>query len=208
MMESTTFTQGGGKMKFPFEGLHSQKYYVEGDPLFDAKVEEISEACRAQAPEGTREAVIKLLREGGASFLRVPWIAAEIDRWKQGKSDGDRLYFGQLQSLLSGSREQRGGEKPITEKTLMLKDYDTYLERYTILHEKRSKICGDCGRYRQDAYVVSCFNGCDYPDRFEKLQELADDVRRLSVLFRYPPVMMALRLAVVDGEIFKRRRKG
>ncbi|MDX1763301.1 MAG: hypothetical protein R3231_03160, partial [bacterium] len=146
--------------------------------------------------------------EGGASFLRVPWIAAEIDRWKQGKEDGDRGYFRRYQSLLSPDQESPGGEKPITEKTLMLKDYDTYLERYTILHEKRGKICGDCSRYRQNAYVVSCLTGCDYPERFEKLHKLADDVRRLSVLFRYPAVMMAIRLAVIDGEIFKRRHKG
>lgn len=194
-------------MKFPFGGLHSQKHYVEGDPLFDAKLEEISQAWQTQCRRSKKEAVIELLREGGASFMRVPWIAAEIDRWKRGRDDQDRRCFEQIQSLMAGDEKGRGGEKPITEKTLMLKDYDTYLERYTILHEKRSKICGDCSRYQQDAYVISCFNACDYPERFERLQELADDTRRLSALFRYPPVMMALRLAVIDGEILKRRQK-
>jgi hypothetical protein len=205
-MEKFRMADGKEKLRFPFKGIHSEKFYMEGDPKFGAKVEEISLHWKKELEMGNKDAVFTLLREGGPSFLKVPWIQQQIRSWENKRDGESEKMFRGIQSLVAENRQSVAAAPPFNEKTLMLKDYDTYLERYTVLHEKRRTVCGDCPRYLKNAFAVSCFKACDFPDRFELLKQEAEDIRRLTMLFRYPPQLMALRLAVIDGEIVKRQQ--
>ncbi len=204
-MEQRMSVGDGGAFKFPFRGIQNEKYYVEGDPKFNAKVEEISFYWKEAFDHGNEEAIVELLREGGAAFLRVPWVAEQIRQWKEQKDPGARARLRGIEAVLDEPEESGSERKAFHQKTLMLKDYDTYLETYTVLHEKRARICGDCPRYQQDPYVVACFRNCDFPERWKRLQLLADEPKHLPVLFRSTPWLIALRFAVIDGEIWQRR---
>jgi hypothetical protein len=206
-MERTMSISDGGAFKFPFKGIQNEKYYVEADPNFNAKVEEISLYWKEAFDNGNEQAIVELLREGGRAFLLVPWVVEQIRQWKEHEDSRSPAQLREIEAVVGETKDCASGKKVFHEKTLMLKDYDTYLETYTVLHEKRARICGDCARYQQDPYLVACFENCDFPERWERLRLMADDPKRLPSLFRSTPWLMALRFAVIDGEIWNRRKQ-
>ena len=168
-----------GALRFPFLGISREKYYVDGDPKFEEKLDEISQAWKEAGGGRPADAAARLLEVGGAAFLKVSWVAAAA---------------------------QGSGRGPWPRRPLMLKDYDTYLARYTELHARRRDICGDCPQYLRDPYVVTCFPACPFPGRLARLRASAGPKRPLATIFGMPPHHLALRLAVIDGEIHERRR--
>ncbi len=197
----------GGVFKYPFKGIQNEKFYVEGDPNFNAKVEEVSLYWKEGFDNGHQQAIVELLREGGRAFLLVPWVVEQIRQWKENEDSRSRAQLRAIEAVVEETKDGVTGKKVSHEKTLMLKDYDTYLETYTVLHEKRARICGECPRYQKDVYVVACFEKCDFPERWERLRLLADGPKRMPVLFRCTPWLMALRFAVIDGEVWHRRKQ-
>ncbi len=199
-MDEFGLEPGSSHIRFPFRGIQQDRFYVEGDPRFREKVEEISLAWKEELENGNPGAVADLLREGGPVFQKVAWIEELIRTWKRRGDAEAQIRLRMVEEVISESDAFR-------EKTLMLKGYDTYLEHYLRLQMKRERICGDCSRYQKDRYVVSCFDDCEFPDRFERLRGLVDDASRMHVSFRQPPHRIALRLTVIDGALYKRKHE-
>ncbi len=196
-----------GNFKFPFRGISREKFYTEEDPKFYEKVEEISYCWLEELEQGNLHAVAALLKEGGPAFFHVPWIQEQIRTWEEAGDEDSLNLLQEIEKIVTDKSHGIGSQKPFGEKRLMLKEYDTYLHRFIELCAKRRRICGDCPRFQEDSYIVSCFADCDFPERFEKLKEVAGDAPRMETLFQYPPYVKALRLAVLDGEIFWKRKK-
>jgi hypothetical protein len=189
--------------KFPFRGISLEKYYTEKDPKFYQKIEEISECWRDEFENGNVHAVAELLREGGPAFFHVPWIIEQIRLWEEKGDEESLARLEEIEEIVTDKSHGIGSKRPFGEKTVMLKEYDTYYHRYSSLCTKRRRICGDCPRIQEDPFIVSCFQDCCFPDRFEKLREISEGAPRMEPLFRHPPCLKALRLAVLDAEIFK-----
>lgn len=197
-----------GNLSFPFSGISLEKFYVEGDPMFDDKVEEISLSWKEEFERGKESAIAELLRDGGPAFFRVPWIRRQIQAWCERGDCESEIRLREIEGLVTQKICVMKDIRPFGDKTVMLKEYDGYLERYTILHEKRKKICGDCPRYRKDPCIVTCIGTCEYPGRAEALVRLAGDPGRVKTLFKYPPHRMAICLTAVDGEIQRKLQNG
>jgi len=195
-----------GNFRFPFRGISREKFYTESDPKFYEKVEEISSCWQEEFDAGNLHAVAALLKEGGPAFLHVPWIREQIRVWEEEASESSLKLLQEIEAIVTGKSHETGSQKPFGEKQLMLKEYDTYLHRFIELCEKRRLICGDCPNFQQDPYIVSCFADCDFPARREKLREVAGGVRRMETIFQHPPYLKALRMVVLDGEIFRKRK--
>ena len=196
-----------GQLHYPFEGISKEKFYIKGHPRYYDKLEEISLFWKIEFDSRNKGALVELLREGGPSFLCVPWIKKQMHVWKKARDVETLKMLHEIEAL--GKEKHHGikGDKPYKEKTVMLKDYDTYFAKYKDFHEQRKEICGDCSRYKKDPLITSCFDGCDYPDRFEKLNKLAEEKSPLKCVFKYSPHRMALRLTVIDGEVYRKRNK-
>ncbi|MEK6776531.1 MAG: hypothetical protein AABY87_06580 [bacterium] len=52
-----------GNLSFPFLGISLEKFYVDGDPMFDDKVEEISLSWKEEFERGRKSAIAELLRD-------------------------------------------------------------------------------------------------------------------------------------------------
>ncbi len=192
--------------RFPFRGISREKFYTEEDPKFYEKVEEISSCWQEEFEQGNLRAVAALLKEGGPAFFHVPWIQEQIRAWEKTGDATSLKLLQEIEEIVTDKSHGIGSKKPFGEKKVMLKEYDTYLHRFIELCENRRRICGDCPRFLKDSYVVSCFADCDFPERFAALKEVAGDAPRMETLFQHPPYLKALRMAVLDGEIFRKRK--
>jgi len=195
-----------GNVRFPFRGISREKFYTEEDPKFYEKVEEVSSCWKEEFDGGNPHAPASLLKEGGPAFFHVPWIREQIRAWGKADDEASRELLLEIEEIVTDQACGIGGPKPFGEKTVMLKNYDTYLHRFIDVCEKRRVICGDCLRYREDRYVVTCFSDCEFPDRLAALEEVAGDAGRMEAVFQHPPYLKALRMAVLDGEIFLKRK--
>jgi len=196
-----------GNFRFPFRGISREKFYTEEDPKFYEKVEEISLCWKEEFDEGNLHAPANLLKEGGAAFFHVPWIRQQIRFWEEAEDDLSQELLEEIEEIVTDKSHGIGSNQSFGEKKVMLKEFDTYLHRFIELFEKRRRICRDCPRFQKDRYVVSCFFNCDFPERYEKLKEAAGEARRMETLFQHPPYLKALRMVVLDGEIFWKRKK-
>lgn len=195
-----------GNFKFPFRGISREKFYTEEDPKFYEKVEEISYCWQEEFDAGNLHAVAALLKEGGPAFFHVPWIQEQIRAWEEIGDETSLKLLQEIEKIVTDKSHGIGSQQPFGEIKVMLKEYDTYLHRFIEICAQRRRICGGCCRFREDPYIVACFADCDIPGRVEKLKEVAGDASRMETLFQHPPYLKALRMAVLDGEIFRKRK--